>query len=99
MMPLGTIREVALKGFIITGDCDEASAKLKATLDANDARFKASLDAMFKAPPPPHAPGTAGTAGQASSGWSQGTSRSRGANREDDSLRGRMRTSLRSTSR
>jgi hypothetical protein len=38
--------------FTISGTDDEARAALKANLDAQDAAFQASLDAMFKSPPP-----------------------------------------------
>ena len=34
--------------FIIKGDCDEAIANLKKTLEAKDAAFNAKLAAMFK---------------------------------------------------
>ena len=42
-----------MSGFIIRGNADELSAQLKATLEARDARFNASLEALFK-PAPPH---------------------------------------------
>jgi hypothetical protein len=76
-----------LTAFIITGDCDEASAKLKAALEASDARFNANLEALFKSPPPPAAP-AAGP--HASAGWALATNRDNA-----DSLHGRLRTSLR----
>jgi hypothetical protein len=47
---------VTLTKFVITGDNgDEVRAKLKAHLDAQDAGFKASLNAMFKPAPVPAA--------------------------------------------
>jgi hypothetical protein len=41
-----------LTTFKITGDCDEVCAKLKTTLEANDAGFNANLNAMFNPPAP-----------------------------------------------
>jgi hypothetical protein len=43
-----------LTKFTISGTDDEARAALKANLDAQDAAFQASLDAMFKSAPPPN---------------------------------------------
>ena len=55
-----------MAGYIITGNIDEACAKLKNTLQASDARFNAGLKAAFKtserpvakpiSPPPSMAP-------------------------------------------
>ena len=39
--------------FVIKGDEQDACAALKATLDAQDANFKASLNSVFKPAPPP----------------------------------------------
>jgi hypothetical protein len=36
---------------IIKGDCDDAIAKLRGSLRANDAKFDAQLAAMFKSTP------------------------------------------------
>ncbi len=38
--------------FVINGSGDEARAELKANLDAQDAKFNASLGAFFKSPAP-----------------------------------------------
>lgn len=40
--------------FTINGTDDEARAALKANMDAQNAAFQASLNAMFKSPPPPN---------------------------------------------
>jgi hypothetical protein len=44
--------EISLTASIITGVSDKAIAKLKAALEAQDATFKANLEAAFKSPPP-----------------------------------------------
>jgi hypothetical protein len=44
--------ERAVPGFVIRGNADELSARLKSELEARDARFKASLEALFKPAPP-----------------------------------------------
>jgi hypothetical protein len=75
-----------LSNFFIKGDCNEVCAGLKATLDAQDANFKAQLAAAVKlAPPPQRAPVTAPAPKQqapavkpsAWTGKSLGTNRSR----------------------
>lgn len=40
--------------FVIEGTGDEARAALKANMDARDAAFQASLEAIFRSPPPPN---------------------------------------------
>jgi hypothetical protein len=76
---------------IIPGSGDDAQSKLKASLDAQNSSFDASLAALFKSAPPAQTPAapartqTAPAAGlHASGGWSlatkrkdEGTSRSR----------------------
>lgn len=95
-----TSREVALAAFIITGNSDDASAKLKATLEASDTRFNADLEALFKSkskspPPPPSTPRTPAApaaGGHASAGWTLDTNRNRSSNPNNaGSLRGRPR--------
>ena len=65
---------LALPSYIITGNCDDALAKLNATLKAQDAKFEANLQSQFKstmtqrkpavvappasAPMPPRQPGS-----------------------------------------
>jgi hypothetical protein len=108
--------------YIISGDCDDALAKLKSTLKAQDAKFEANLQSQFKspaapprpfkpapAPTPPQKPGTAPVltrkalaafsapaAKPTSTGSTTGSMLSSSRN-TDDSVRGRLRTSLRST--
>jgi hypothetical protein len=43
--------ESAVAGFSFSGNADEVCAQLKAALEARDARFNASLEAMFKPAP------------------------------------------------
>jgi hypothetical protein len=74
-----------LSKFFIQGDCKDVCAGLKATLDAQDANFKAQLAAAVKLtlPPPKSAPAPApAKVAQAAkpaawSGESLGTNRSR----------------------
>ena len=104
-----------MPSYIIKGDCDDACAKLKTTLKAQDAKFDANLQAQFKSPaaparkpvaaaPPAPArqPGPAyvAPAGKPTSATGSLTGSMLSSNRNsDDSLRGRLRTSLRSPSR
>ena len=114
-----------MPSYIIKGDCDDALAKLKTTLKAQDAKFEATLQSQFKSPaapprpfkpapaPAPTPPQKAGAAPAltrkslaafsapaakpTSTGSTTGSmlSSKRDA---DDLVRGRLRTSLRSTS-
>jgi hypothetical protein len=97
--------------YIIKGDCDDACAKLKTTLKAQDAKFEAALQSQFKspakpprplqpAPAPMHKPGAASVAPMGNSSSSTGSttgSMLSSSRNTDDSVRGRLRTSLRST--
>lgn len=67
-----------MSNFIIKGkSCDEATAELKAKLEANDAHFNAQLDALFKpAGQQQSAPAPAGPS-QETSGWANSTGRKR----------------------
>ena len=111
-----------MPSFIIKGDCDDALAKLKSTLKAQDAKFEASLQSQFNVPaapprqvkpapaPPQQKPGaapvltrqafaasSAPAAKPASSTGSTTGSMLSSSRNSDDSVRGRLRTSLRST--
>jgi hypothetical protein len=110
---------VAVPGYIIKGDCDDACAKLKTTLKAQDAKFEATLQSQFKspakpprpfqpapmpqqkpAPMPSRNPGAAfvAPAGKPASSTGAATGSMLSSSRNtDDSVRGRLRTSLRST--
>jgi hypothetical protein len=60
--------------FVFTGSVDEANARLKKSLEANDARFHASLNALFKSTPPrkpaaPAASAAPATGPHGSAGW------------------------------
>lgn len=104
---------VALANYIITGECDDVCAKLKTTLKAQDAKFDANLEAQFKSPAtpprqfkpaptsmPPRKPvaAVAAPTGKPTSSTGSLTGSMLSTNRNsDDSLRGRMRTSLRTT--
>lgn len=111
-----------MSNFIIKGDIDDACAKLKSALKAQDAKFEASLQSQFKspaAPPrkpvaaaqpvPPQKPvaavppmlarkpmAAAPTGKPASSTGATTGSMLSSSRNTDDSLRGRLRTSLRS---
>lgn len=109
-----------MPSFIIKGDCDDALAKLKSTLKAQDAKFEATLQSQFKspaapprpvkpAPAPPQKPvaavppmlarkpvAAAPAAKPTSTGSTTGPLLSSSRN-TDDSVRGRLRTSLRTT--
>jgi hypothetical protein len=105
-----------LASYIITGECDDALAKLQTTLKAQDAKFEATLQSQFKstampprqfkpAPTPAAAPAltrktlaafAASTAKPVATGSTTGSMLSSRRN-DDDSVRGRLRTSLRST--
>lgn len=87
--------------YTFTGSFDEVSAKLKASFDAQEADFNTSMKAMFK-PAAPKAPAPAAPVprlrplvGPAPDAGCRLTTR----RNDDDTLRGRMRSSLRSTSR
>jgi hypothetical protein len=68
-----------LTASIITDDFDEACAKLKADLEAQDAMFKANLEAQFKSARP-----TAPAAGpHASAGWALAVNRNRWSDYND----------------
>jgi len=85
-----------LTSYTITGDCNDACAKPKATLEADNAKFNANLAAQFKSPlMPPRKPVAAAFAAgpHSSAGSALSTNRNR-----DDSLRGRLRTTLRVSS-
>jgi hypothetical protein len=58
-MPLGIIWEAALNKRAATGDANDVCARVKATLDAQDARFNANFEAIFKPAAPRHAPAPA----------------------------------------
>ena len=104
-----------MPSYIIKGDCDDACAKLKTTLKAQDAKFEATLQSQFKspakpprpfqpapAPMPPRQPGPAfaALAGKPASATGSTTGSMLSSNRNSgDSVRGRLRTSLRSPSR
>ena len=45
-----------MPSFIIKGDCDDALAKLKSTLKAQDAKFEATLQSQFNLPAAPPRP-------------------------------------------
>jgi hypothetical protein len=78
--------------FVITGSVDETNARLKRALEANDARFNASLNALFKSTPPrkPAAPAAAPAAGPHNSvGWALGRKG------DSSSPRDRLRTARR----
>lgn len=84
-----------MTAFNITGNFDEVRAKLKATLDANDARFNANLKALFK-PPPSRKPAAPAAESHTSTGWALSTKHA--SNRDAaGSLNGRLRTSPRVT--
>ena len=111
-----------MPSFIIKGDCDDALAKLKSTLKAQDAKFEATLQSQFNlpaapprpvkpapapapqqkpgtAPMPQHKPGAAYVApmGNSASATGSTTGSMLSSKRDaDDSVRGRLRTSLRS---
>ena len=51
---LRIFRRFCLSTFIINGIDDDARAALKVNMDAQDAAFRAKLEAMFKSPPPPN---------------------------------------------
>ncbi|MBI4367697.1 MAG: hypothetical protein HY543_12880 [Deltaproteobacteria bacterium] len=87
--------EITLPAFVIKGDFEEASAKLKATLDANDARFNANLQTMFKPPPPKDKP--AAPAARTTDAW--GTSTSRRDDRDSSGFGGRPRITVRTPSK
>ena len=104
----------AVPSYIIKGECDDALAKLKTTLKAQDAKFDANLQSQFKstmtprkpaavappAPMPPHKPGAAYAAPMGNSATATGsmTGAMLSSKRDaDDSVRGRLRSSLRST--
>jgi len=66
-----------LTKFVIKGDVKEAMAGLKATLDAQDANFKASMNSTFKPAPPPQRAAAAPAAQPAApSGFALGKTRS-----------------------
>jgi len=66
-----------LSKFVIRGNVEQVCAGLKATFDAQDAKFKADLDAIFKPVPatnaPPRAP--AASTSPAANRWPLGTNR------------------------
>jgi len=67
-----------LTKFTISGTDDEARAALKANLDAQDAAFQASLDAMFKsAPPPANVTETTASKPSVVAGWAPEIARNR----------------------
>jgi hypothetical protein len=68
-MALGISGEAVLTNFIISDDCDEACARLKAEFEARDARFNANLKAVFKSPPPPRTAAAQGAKPHAAAGW------------------------------
>lgn len=89
--------EVALARYTINGNFDEISAKLKKSFEAEESKFNASLNKMFK-PAAPEAPeasaaGIHPPAGPAPDPSCRLASRQNG----DHSLRGRMRSTLRSS--
>ncbi len=102
-----------MPSYIIKGECDDACAKLKTTLKAQDAKFEATLQSQFKstqppprkfqpapAPMPQRQTGAAhvAPAGHAASVTGSTTGSMLSSKRgDDDSVRGRLRTSLRST--
>ena len=101
-----------MASFIITGNCDDACAKLKNTLRASDAGFNATLEAAFQtkanpvakpvtkpvAAPPARQPVAAPADPRA--GFGSGSSLSLTRNRDDSgSMRSRLRGSLRTTQR
>ena len=117
----GYRRGIPVASFIIKGDCDDALAKLKSTLKAQDAKFEATLQSQFKsavapprqvqpAPVSQQKPGTApvltrkalaassAPAAKPTSTGSTSGSMLSSKRSDDDSVRGRLRTSLRSTS-
>ena len=63
--------------FTISGTDDEARAALKANLDAQDAAFQASLDAMFKSAPPPANVTETAAKPSAVAGWAPEIARNR----------------------
>lgn len=82
--------------FTITGNnCDEVSAKLKATLEADNARFNANLNALFKSPTPSKSAVETARSGPLLGPAPEAGCRLSSNRNDDDSLRGRMRTSLR----
>lgn len=91
-------QEAALPTFTISGkNVDEVSAKLKSTLEANEAKFNANFNAMFK--PAPQSKPTATAAGIRSAigaAPEAGCRLSSRKDKDDASLRDRMRNSLRS---
>lgn len=94
-----------MPSYIITGNCDDACAKLKTTLRASDAGFDARLQATFKtkakpaAQPvmPQRAPArSAAPAREAREGFGSGSSVSLTRRADDGSnMRSRLRGSLR----
>ena len=99
---------VAVPGFVIRGECDDALATLKSTLKAQGATFDAVLQSQFKSPaapprqakpaPAPQKPAAAYVAtGHATTGSMTASMLSR--RDADDSVRGRLRTALRSSQR
>ena len=111
-----------MSSFIIKGDCDDALAKLKSTLKAQDAKFDANLQSQFKLPAAPprkpvaaaqpappqkpvaavppmlaRKPVAAAPMGKPASATGSLTGSMLSSRNTDDSVRGRLRTSLRST--
>ena len=84
-----------MANFTIKGDCDEVIAKLKKALEANDAKFNAQVEAIFKRTPKPAgksaaapkpASATAADRPYVSGGWGNSTSR-----KPSGSMRSRLR--------
>lgn len=96
--------DIAVTTIKFTGNCDDVCAQLKASFEARDAQFNASVQAMLNgqapslAPAAPAAKPPAAAKPHASAGWALERSSTRGSSRnETASLRDRLRTSLRVT--
>ena len=84
--------------FKFSGDYDKVSAELKKTLEAREASFQASLQALFKPTPSPSAKPTAQPSAPPSTrDWAQKADRRPPTKSDDnDTVRGRLRTTIRS---
>ena len=85
-----------MASYIIRGNCDEVCAKLKNTLEEQDAGFKANLNAMFKpGRPPARKPMPAPSASSALAVAPSGASLSLTRKSDDGNMRSHLRGSPR----
>ena len=91
--------DIAVTTIKFTSNCDDLCAQLKASFEARDAQFNATVQAMLNGQAPSLAPAAkppAAAKPHASAGWALDKTGNRVASRnEDASLRERLRTSLR----